>query len=896
MNFTDVFTAIEKGAVVLTVNQRLARHLDAKVTQAHLEQGHKTWASAPIISFDSWLLQSWQQRFDQTNERSHDPEFNKSLLSPEQALILWEQVIAESNESALLNIAATAQAASKARQLSIQWGISQSVSTLADDHVDLLAFSHWHRSFKAKLMRGGWVDRAQLIELVTELINGAFLSIPKQFVLVGFDVYTSTQKDLWALLERKGCELTEYSPYRSSEKAVVVEAIDIKEEMAVMAQWARERLQQSPDASIGIVVPELKSVRQVLESAFKAAFYPSVSYAVELPFDKPYNVSLGQALSSFPSIQQHLRWLQFFTKPLPLSELTVLLRSKFITAGHSEWGERARVEKSLREKGFLSCSIYQLEKELNPKEGQPVLCSSLAISLKELIQQLDEAPKQAKPSEWIVLFRAFLTSVNISGERALSSTEYQVFQAWDDVLRSFAALDSVFQLMDYKTALSSLRRMLSERIFQAETPVVPIQIMGLMEAAGQTFDYLWVCGLHDKCWPPAPQPSPFLLISEQRKQGLVQSSADLQYQQAKKTTQHWASSAKTVVFSYPAFAADTQQQMSPLLELFPELDKAVLLEQMPVDRFRQRIGGEMLSLLDDSIGPALKDEGVTRGGVGVLNDQSACPFKAFAHYRLVARALEEPAPGIDARLRGSLVHRALEAVWLALKSQQSLSLMKDDEIESLVEAVADQVIERESHHTVLLKTGFGALEKGRIKALLQDWLKLERDREPFEVSHTELKQVITVGKLQLNTAIDRVDRLQDGSSAIIDYKTGSTSLGKWFGERPDEPQLPLYSVFGSDKVSSISFAQLKKGDMKYVGLTNSEASFSCLKKLEESKADESQWGDQLAHWKGVLQSLSNEFMQGEARVNPTPKACDYCDLTSFCRINEQAIVRLEDNE
>ena len=74
MNFTDVFTAIEKGAVVLTVNQRLARHLDAKVTQAHLEQGHKTWASAPIISFDSWLLQSWQQRFDQANERSHDPE------------------------------------------------------------------------------------------------------------------------------------------------------------------------------------------------------------------------------------------------------------------------------------------------------------------------------------------------------------------------------------------------------------------------------------------------------------------------------------------------------------------------------------------------------------------------------------------------------------------------------------------------------------------------------------------------------------------------------------------------------------------------------------------------------------------------------------------------------
>jgi len=33
MNFSNVFTAIKKGAVVITVNQRLARHLLEKVEQ-----------------------------------------------------------------------------------------------------------------------------------------------------------------------------------------------------------------------------------------------------------------------------------------------------------------------------------------------------------------------------------------------------------------------------------------------------------------------------------------------------------------------------------------------------------------------------------------------------------------------------------------------------------------------------------------------------------------------------------------------------------------------------------------------------------------------------------------------------------------------------------------------
>jgi probable DNA repair protein len=897
MSFSDMFSAIKKGAVVITVNQRLARHLLGKIEQAYINEGAVAWPSPDVVSFDSWLLQCWQQRFDGMDADAVDYLTYQSLLSPEQTLVLWERVIRKTSGAELLNISATAKAASKARQLGLQWVINQGDSSFNSYHIDLSTFKQWHVAYKTELAKGGWVDKVLLHELVSELIEQAYLDCPQQIVLAGFDVYTPTQKACWEMLAAKGCEVAEFSPYEQANSVQVLAAMDEREEAELMAQWARECLDENPNAVIGIVAPELDAQRETIEAAFKAAFYPSITYAVDVPFEKPYNVSLGLSLSTYAPIQQSLRLLQFFSQPLPLNELCLLLRSSFITAGQAEWGNRARLEVLLRKRGFLACSVNQLHKALQPFEDDPSICPQFLLSLNEVIEHLSAKPNRVMPSEWVSVFRALLTAIGVQGDRELSSTEYQVFQAWDDVLRSFATLDAVYQVIDYATALSALRRLLGERVFQPETPPVPVQIMGLMEAAGHTFDALWVCGLHDKTWPPAPQPSPFLPIAEQRAQGLVQSSAEHQYQYAKQVTQNCTGSAPTVRFSYSQSNGDTSQALSPLIEDYPLVSKEQLLKQQPVNRVEQRLGSDAISLIEDITGPVVETGAISQGGVGVIKDQAACPFKAFAHYRLRAKAMEEPEPGIDARLRGSLVHSCLERLWQQVRTHQALGEISADEQKALVEGIVTQVIERESHRTPVLKKAFGQLETQRISQLLLDWLLIDGEREPFEVIATELKQTLTVGQLQLNTVIDRVDKLQDGSTAIIDYKTGDCNINKWFGERPDEPQLPLYSVFGSEGVNSMSFAQLKKGKIKYEGLSDSGDNFSTLKRLDESKkADEDDWNRQMTHWQRVLSSLSDEFVAGDARVSPMPKACDYCDLTSLCRINEQAELAGVDDE
>ena len=52
------------------------------------------------------------------------------------------------------------------------------------------------------------------------------------------------------------------------------------------------------------------------------------------------------------------------------------------------------------------------------------------------------------------------------GERALDSAEYQTLKKWHEVLADFAALDGVMPYASYGKALSRLRHMAAEVLFQ----------------------------------------------------------------------------------------------------------------------------------------------------------------------------------------------------------------------------------------------------------------------------------------------------------------------------------------------------------------------------------------------------------------------------------------------
>ncbi|MGA8110768.1 MAG: PD-(D/E)XK nuclease family protein, partial [Acidobacteriaceae bacterium] len=193
-----------------------------------------------------------------------------------------------------------------------------------------------------------------------------------------------------------------------------------------------------------------------------------------------------------------------------------------------------------------------------------------------------------------------------------------------------------------------------------------------------------------------------------------------------------------------------------------------------------------------------------------------------------------------------------------------------------------------------------AVEKQRLRTRLFEWLALEAKRLPFTVEAVEAKLPdVHIGDLRLNLRADRIDLLPDGSRLILDYKSGDVSASAWDGDRPGEPQLPLYAAYGNvENVSGVLLAKIRAGETGFDGRVRDTlaqlgpdigAKSGLLNKPYTSALRD--------EWAGALEALAAEFLQGEAAVRPRePQVCTFCKLHSLCRIAELNRIAPEEDE
>ncbi len=891
MPHTDLFESLADGATLVTVNERLARDLRLAYGLSRQAAGEGAWERPRIIGWQSWLNSSHAALADAALAGAEPPP---PLLDPPRAQVFWEQLIAAApGAEQLMQPAAAARLAADAWALSRSHGIDIA-RIRAQGGPDAVAFAGWAEAYAARLAATGWLDPADLPDLIAAAIRERRLAVPARMVLAGFDELTPAQVAVLDALRAQGCAVSEHefvTPGSGAPHRVAL--ADAEAEVGAAARWARARLTANPTARIGVVVPDLADRRHQLARVFAAELAPAAAGAPQ-PAPMPFNISLGRPLDDYPVVDAACLILELVSGRVPITQLGRLLRSPFLGESERERNARAALDARLRESGGASAGVQWLA--TLAAEQAP----ALARRLQAWIDWRAGLPRSQRAGAWADALAHSLRELGWPGERSLDSAEHQTVRAFHGALAQFADLDDWLGPLSLSAAAGHLRRSLHERVFQPESAPTGVQILGTLEAAGQEFDHLWVMGLHDGVWPPSPRPHPLLPARLQRDLHLPHASAERELRFARRVTGRLLVAAPEVVVSWPQREGDAQLRVSPLLAAVPEIACAALALAAPAD-WRTHLGpAHALECIDDEQAPPLP-AAATRGGTALLRDQAACPFRAFARHRLGAEALVTPAAGLDPAERGKLMHRALELIWAGLGDHARLEAATEAELRQAAERAAERAVAESARaRPDVFTPALTALESARIAGLITAWLELERARAPFTVIERELDARVPVGGLELRTRVDRIDRLADGSLAVIDYKTGKVSERSWFGERPDEPQLPLYACAVGAELGAVLFAQVRADEMRFRGVSREEDQLpgvTSLAQLKSRPEDMAEWPDLVARWSDVLASLARDYRAGVARVDPkTPDTCTYCHLASLCRISERRGDGIRDEE
>ncbi|HJN37290.1 MAG TPA: PD-(D/E)XK nuclease family protein [Gammaproteobacteria bacterium] len=258
----------------------------------------------------------------------------------------------------------------------------------------------------------------------------------------------------------------------------------------------------------------------------------------------------------------------------------------------------------------------------------------------------------------------------------------------------------------------------------------------------------------------------------------------------------------------------------------------------------------------------------------LIKDQAHCPFRAFAVHRLHAKSPNPTPLHLSPQQRGTILHHIVE----------SLTLQPNQPIEKCIEKSINTYVSDNLKYSIghnLLE-----LEKIRFKNIIEEW-KNHPTLPSSLGARCEMPLHGNMNSLHFSLRLDRVDLIDPYSYRIIDYKTGTINLHEWLDSRLLEPQLPLYALL-YPKAKEIGIITLKSNRIRYKGI-----SFLAdeIELIGHRSSNPYQLTSQelIRGWRTKINTLIEEFENGLATVTPHPKSnlCQYCHLTSLCRIHDQ---------
>jgi probable DNA repair protein len=881
---SEIGAWLREGGLVVTASDRAARALAEDFHRARQAEGLSAWPVPRILDWKRFARDGWEQRATEA----------RTLLNSTQEEALWAEIAARDSSFATLlegprhRLAALAM---EAHGLLCSYA-PRLLQTRARSawQQDAGVFSGWLTAFDERCRSANLLSASRLPQELIALIHvdrvedgtaewNADRTKRPPLLLAGFDRILPAQRslfDAWG-------EWQEAAPGEPASAVDFHEAEDAQAELAACAIWCAHQLAARPETRLLVVAQAASTRRGEIERAFLRHTGQFAAPAFEF--------SLGIPLSQVAPARAALLLLRWLDGSLAEQELDWLLSTGHAGACLRESAALEACMRGLRQRG-LERQQWTLAAFLGEHCCSKFLPAPWVARLREAQHLLAEfARRPQSPLDWAGLVPRLLDGLHFAAARQLSSAEFQAIRRWQQAVEGCGSLGFDGRRIGWTDFLSQLGRALDETLFAPESRNAPIQIAGPAESAGLAADAIWFLGADENAWPGGGATHPLLPIEVQREFRMPHATPQLDWELARSITYRMLASAPEVHFSYARLNEAVEARPSRLIAQLA--GKARKLTQ---DLEEPRAEAPLTVPFEDRSRIPFPP-GKVSGGAAVLTAQSQCPFKAFATARLAAQSWKPAEASLTAAERGSLLHAALHAIWAGppdgIRTHRDLLSLTDR-----VSFVAGHVrralaSELRPHQRDLMPRRYLELEEKRLTALIAEWLDYEAQRVEFAVAETEVKRTVHIAGLAFDLRLDRIDRLNDGSLLVIDYKSGNVSPQLWNLPRPDDVQLPFYAGFALDSgevLGGLAFAKLHAGKMEFAGSVGDAAAtlFTGLKGGSQLVRDPFT-AEQLLAWRDCIEQLAGNFLCGRAEVDPRdpPRTCERCGLQTLCRIQER---------
>jgi len=910
----------DKHSILLTATGALAADWKRRFA---LSNPSDICQTPDILHWQSWL------------ETLHQKHCETVPLLNMQELLLWQQVIGndllthdthlQTRNSAETKAAARELATHARQAYAVMQDYRIATDALAWQGEEAEALARWIEAIHVQLQQPGLQQRTLQAHITDEVLAKLAVSPGHRhetLLLDGFETLSPSRTRLLNKLAQAGCRIftlkhddlppaplshttlshtalshtaLPFTDWSQAEPAVQFTALnDGREEIHFLAHRCQQILHQQPEAFIGIVIDDAFST-ETLAEVMNESLMPQAGAALR-PDMQAISMQ-GPPLSRWPMISQALHIMGLNSgQAVAFEDFSMLLFCPWLKDYSGERIARSTLDATLRQQQQHELQLDRLH-QFNAARSVPGL-----LMVIDSIRQFSTLKSKHYPvDQWVQHIQAFLNELGLSQyllneDQKPCNHEIMQINALRDALLSLVAADSIESTLDWSSLFSLLQSACS-RIRLTPTPLHPnVAVISRQQSAGIHFDYLLLPGMHEQSFPSAAKALTLLPLSLQRKLDIPFTHSHTCYAHARWLWQQWLSSGAFIDLSYARQVENQDVLPSPLLgDITPTAWTSTAISgvlSMPIETF------------DDAPDVPLLDENI-RGGTGILTAQSACPFRAFASYRLKLKPLEQPEPGIDARIKGELIHAALEHIWMQLRTQAALAALSETERSTLITQAVQQAWLR---CKAWVQPPSRQLESQRLQSLLEQWLNIELARAPFRVESIESLHSVelpfdplpfdpisgshgaTARTFPVSYKIDRIDRDEQNRRILIDYKSGQKqSLSHWLGERPKEPQLPFYataSALADD--DAVSFAHVQSGEqMGFNGLARENVGISGIKTCDGKRNNPEDWPLVLEQWRQSLQQLAEEFVTGHCTVTPRDaQACNHCGLEAVCRVGE----------